>query len=133
MRSTCLTRMSQNRPNPAGFCPRRSITCLALALLCSLLAGWTLPAATSAVAEHRATNAIVSAIPGGSLEANDRAGGHLLSRHVGKTPEQLRQRLASDSHISAASSFTDRAAADAAIGGALKSERLRIQSWLRGS
>ena len=107
---------------------------LALMSLCLLMTA--LPQSTAIAANLKAAppNAdATSSIPGGSLEASERAGGHLLARHVGKSPEQLRQRLASDSHISAASSFKDRATADASIDTALKKQHTQIQSWLRGS
>ncbi len=73
-----------------------------------------------------------SEIPGGSLEANEKGGGHLLSRHVGKTAEELRQRLQSDSKISAASSFTDREVAAKSISSALAANKKRINAWLKG-
>ncbi len=74
-----------------------------------------------------------SLIPGGDLDEHERAGGHLLARHVGKTEEQLRQRLKSDTRISAASSFTDRIVADTTVAAAIAANRGRIGSWLQGN
>ena len=71
-------------------------------------------------------------IPGGSLEANEKAGGHLLERHVGRTPEQLRQRLQSDTRISAASSFTDKKSAEAGVSSCLAASQKKITAWLKG-
>lgn len=73
-----------------------------------------------------------AAVPGGGLEAHERAGGHLLSRHVGKSAEQLRQRLQSDSRISAASSFSDKKSAEAAVAAAIAANQKKIASWLKG-
>jgi hypothetical protein len=71
-------------------------------------------------------------IPGGSLEANERGGGHMISRHVGKTAEELLQRLQKDPKISASSSFTDLKSAEAAVSTALATNRTRIRTWLAG-
>ncbi len=60
------------------------------------------------------TVAFVPNILGGGLDFHEAAGGHTLERHVGKTEAQLAQRLASETRISAASSFTDRSVAEAA-------------------
>ena len=74
-----------------------------------------------------------SNIPGGSLEANEKGGGHLLSRHVGKTEAELRQRLQSDPKISAASSFTDMPTAETSISAALTANTKRIGAWMKGN
>lgn len=71
-------------------------------------------------------------LPGGSLEASEKAGGHLLARHVGKTEQELRQRLKSDPKISAASSFKDRATAEEGITAAIMLNSKRIEAWLKG-
>jgi filamentous hemagglutinin len=73
-----------------------------------------------------------SSIPGGSLEAHEKAGGHLLSRHVGKSAEQLRQRLEKDSRISASSSFTDKKTAETAVSATIGANQKKIASWLKG-
>lgn len=51
-------------------------------------------------------------VPGGGLAGHEAKGGHLIARHVGKTDEELFQRLKSDSKITAASTFIDRAVAE---------------------
>jgi len=79
--------------------------------------------------ERKATN---PGIPGGSLDAHEKAGGHLLERHVGKTEEQLRRRLQSETRISAASSFTDRPVADASVSACIASNQRKITAWLKG-
>lgn len=50
------------------------------------------------------------------LSLDEAFGGHTLRRHVGRTDEQLRERLKSESNISAASTYTDRATAERVVG-----------------
>ncbi|MBD1828741.1 hypothetical protein NDI47_08395 [Microcoleus vaginatus GB1-A2] len=79
----------------------------------------------------QSTVALVPKIPGGGLDFHEAAGGHTLERHVGKTEAQLAQRLASETRISAASSFTDRSVAEAAIGEAMNRNQSAIDSWVK--
>jgi hypothetical protein len=58
-------------------------------------------------------------------------GGHTLSKHVGQTDEQLRERLQRERRISAASTWTDRDTAEEVLGEAFRVERGRIESWIR--
>jgi hypothetical protein len=69
----------------------------------------------------------------GNLAREERQGGHLIRKHVGQSPEQLRARLDRERNISAASSFNDLATAEAAVAGALSSNRERISQWLAQS
>ena len=69
----------------------------------------------------------------GSLAREERQGGHLIRKHVGQTPEQLRTRLNRERNISAASSFSDLATAEAAVAAALSSNREHIAQWLAQS
>jgi hypothetical protein len=62
------------------------------------------------------------------LEPDERAGGHTLRKHVGRTDNELRERLAHED-ISAASTFTDRSAAEFAVGNALLENSNRIEQW----
>jgi hypothetical protein len=80
---------------------------------------------------EQTTVALVPNIPGGGLDAHEAAGGHTLERHVGKTEAELKQRLETDRQISAASSFTNRSIAEAAIGEAISRNERSITSWLR--
>lgn len=66
------------------------------------------------------------------LSRDEAEGGHTLSRHVGRTDEELRQRLQHE-HISAASTYTDRAAAEQAVGAALAANAQRINDWAASS
>jgi Bacterial CdiA-CT RNAse A domain len=66
------------------------------------------------------------------LEQDEKSGGHTLSRHVGQSDEQLRQRLQRE-RITAASTYTDRPAAESAVGIAISSHHDRIRNWLSRS
>jgi toxin YxiD len=67
------------------------------------------------------------------LSHDEAAGGHILRKHVGQTDEQLRERLEQERHISGASTYTDRATAEHAVGAAIAQSQGRIQRWLCGS
>ncbi len=64
------------------------------------------------------------------LSQDEALGGHVLSKHVGQTDDDLRERLRREHNISGASTYTDRPTAERAIGDALSSNRNRIQRWL---
>jgi len=67
------------------------------------------------------------------LSQDEAAGGHILRKHVGQTDEQLRQRLEREPRITGASTYTDRRAAEQAVGAAIAASQDRIQGWLRRS
>ena len=79
----------------------------------------------------QSTIAFAPGIPGGGLDFHEAAGGHTLERHVGKTEAELAQRLAKDQRISAASSFSDRSLAEAAISEAMSQKQSAIDSWVK--
>jgi hypothetical protein len=64
------------------------------------------------------------------LERDEERGGHTLKKHVGRTDDQLRERLERE-RISAASTWTDRDAAEVTVAEALRAEQNRINSWER--
>jgi hypothetical protein len=64
-----------------------------------------------------------------NLAQDEAAGGHTLSRHVGQSDDELRQRLQRE-RITAASTYTDRSAAETAVGIAISSHRDKIREWL---
>jgi hypothetical protein len=64
------------------------------------------------------------------LSKDEEAGGHVLRKHVGRTDEQLRERLEHERHISGVSTYTDRATAERAIGAAIAQSREKIERWL---
>ena len=62
--------------------------------------------------------------------ANDESyGGHTLERHIARSDAQLRQRLAREPDISAASTYTDLAIARLAVGAALAKEQTALRAW----
>jgi hypothetical protein len=68
--------------------------------------------------------------PTRDLSQDEAAGGHILRKHVGKTDDDLRQRLNREHNISGASTYTDRSAAEHAVGAALAQSQDRLQRWL---
>jgi len=95
----------------------------AIALIGLSLAGLVACKAPSSRAERPAT---VSH----NLAVDEAQGGHTLERHIGKTDVELRQRLQREPNISAASSYTDKATAEHAVGEALAQNTDKIQRWL---
>ncbi len=81
--------------------------------------------------EKRARQTDSVAVTGYDLSKDEDRGGHTLRKHVGRTDEELRQRLQHERNISAASTWTDRAAAELTVGAALQTERGKIESWER--
>jgi len=65
------------------------------------------------------------------LERDENRGGHTLSRHVGRSDEQLAERLRRERNISAASTWTDREIAEATVAEGLAAEQSRIENWKR--
>jgi hypothetical protein len=69
--------------------------------------------------------------PRRDLSIDEERGGHTLSRHVGRTDQQLRQRLADQTNISAASTYNDRETAELTVGLVLEQQAGRVASWTR--
>jgi toxin YxiD len=63
------------------------------------------------------------------LSQDEAAGGHTLKKHVGRTDDQLRERLNHERNISAASTYTDRQTAEQVVGTALQQNREKISRW----
>jgi Bacterial CdiA-CT RNAse A domain len=68
---------------------------------------------------------------GYDLGRDEQRGGHTLARHVARTDDDLRERLAHERNISAASTWTDRETAEAVVGEALAAEHRRVDGWMR--
>jgi uncharacterized protein YukE len=93
-----------------------------------------IPIGGSAFRSFRAAEGVVHLVPGGGLAAHEGLeGGHTLAKHVGKSEEFLRHRLATESTITGASTFYDREAAESSISEVLAADDKRIRSWLAGS
>jgi RHS repeat-associated protein len=69
-------------------------------------------------------------VEGGGLQAHENAGGHLLERHIGRTAAQLDARLAAEVKLKSASSFVDRAEAEAAASIVLRENAAKISEWV---
>jgi hypothetical protein len=67
---------------------------------------------------------------GYDLGRDEERGGHTLARHVARTDDELRERLARERNISAASTWTDRETAESVVAQALAAERGRVDSWM---
>jgi hypothetical protein len=65
------------------------------------------------------------------LSRDEDRGGHTLRKHVGRTDDELRQRLERERDISAASTWTDRAAAEETVAAARRANRRKIENWQR--
>lgn len=63
------------------------------------------------------------------LTRDEKRGGHTLSRHVGLSDAELRERLKRDARISTASTYTDRLTAEEAVTSALLANRKRVDRW----
>jgi hypothetical protein len=59
--------------------------------------------------------------PSRDLSQDEAAGGHILRKHVGQTDGELRERLQRERRITGASTYTDRATAEQAVGAPLPS------------
>ena len=68
--------------------------------------------------------------PPRDLSQDEAAGGHILRKHVGQTEDQLRERLRRERNITGASTYTDRATAEQAVGAAIAQSQERIERWL---
>ncbi|HEX8081318.1 MAG TPA: RNase A-like domain-containing protein [Jatrophihabitans sp.] len=92
-----------------------------------------IPIGGSAVRGLRAAGNVTHLVPGGGLAAHEGVnGGHTLAKHVGKSPEFLRKRLATEPEIKGASTFYNREVAENSIAEVLNAHDKRIQSWLAG-
>jgi hypothetical protein len=69
------------------------------------------------------------------LKHDEALGGHTLARHIGRTDDELAERLRREPNISAASTYSDVTAARRTVALAIEQSRARIDSWTsrRGS
>jgi Bacterial CdiA-CT RNAse A domain len=68
--------------------------------------------------------------PSRDLSQDERAGGHILRKHVGLSEEDLRDRLAREHEITGASTYTDRKTAEHVVGAAIAQSQDRIDRWM---
>jgi hypothetical protein len=106
----------------------------ALCTVTAVLISCQSPASTSATSASgssaSATETSAANAPVRDLSRDEAAGGHILRKHVGQTEEQLRERLQRERNITGASTYTDRATAERAVGAAIAQSRREILNWL---
>jgi hypothetical protein len=120
------------------FAIRATIARIAFALMVCCLISCQPPASTngaggsSAMAAHSESREAGHEMNGlvRDLSQDEAAGGHILRKHVGQTDNQLLERLDRERRITGASTYTDRSAAEHAVGAAIAASRGRIDSWL---
>ena len=127
---------------------RKSATGLVLAFLSSIVLALVLIACNSASSDNSADTrrtspeVVAGAQPeshrdsaGNStrnrydLARDEQRGGHTLDKHVGRTDDQLRERLERERDISAASTWTDLTAAEETVAAALRANQGKIDRW----
>ena len=87
------------------------------------------PATASPASQVAPTRSASAALR--DLAIDESMGGHTLARHVGKSDAELAERLRREPQISAASTYTDRAIAERAVGAALAGGGGRLRAWER--
>jgi Bacterial CdiA-CT RNAse A domain len=63
------------------------------------------------------------------LARDEARGGHTLDKHVGRSDQELRERLDRERNISAASAWTNREVAEETVAQALRAEHNNIARW----
>jgi len=99
-------------------------------LACQTPARSTNETAATTPAEPSRENSRLESGPSRDLSQDERAGGHILRKHVGQTEQELRNRLERERDITGASTYTDRRTAEHVVGAAIAKSQDRIQSWL---
>lgn len=72
---------------------------------------------------------VPATFPANWLQQQENAGGHTIARHVGRTDQQLVERLINSPRISAASTYPDLATATTNIQAALTANATNLNSW----
>ena len=89
------------------------------------------PAANSRAASSREGSPPAAVANRYDLGRDEERGGHTLKKHVGRTDEQLEERLRRERNISAASTWTDRETAEVTVAEAVRADQGRIEKWMR--
>lgn len=116
------------------FAREVSRVALVLLLIGAFLGGCKRSGVDRSLAEARNSSSTSAGrvLPARDLSTDEARGGHTLSRHVGKNDEELAARLETE-RITAASTYDDRATAEATVGEAIGAESRRIERWLMSS
>lgn len=67
------------------------------------------------------------------LSVHERQGGHTIERHVGKSDQELIERLVKQKKISAASTFPSRSAAESAVTATLNANEKKVRGWMKSA
>jgi len=98
-----------------------------------LEAAAAVPLGGNAVRGLRSAAKVTHLVPGGGLMAHEGlGGGHTLAKHVGKSEEFLRNRLATEPDLDNASTFFDRQTAENSLARLLHDNNPEVQRWLQG-
>jgi hypothetical protein len=89
------------------------------------------PQASAPDRQTPAPDQSVEPSPSHDLSVDEAMGGHTLARHVARTDDQLRERLRREPDISSASTYIDRANAEAVVAAALSSPPRSFDGWRR--
>jgi hypothetical protein len=73
--------------------------------------------------------AAAPAATGYDLAADEALGGHTLDRHVGKSDQELADRLRRERQISAASTYTDAETAARVVAAAVRASSAKLRAW----
>ncbi len=117
----------------AAFCEMRGMLACPLAVVLIAFAACQSPPAQNgpgATAPAAQPESHVASGPTRDLSQDEAAGGHILRKHVGRTDDQLRERLEREREITGSSTYTDRATAERAVGAAIAESLGRIEHWL---
>ncbi|UII74332.1 DUF6531 domain-containing protein [Pseudomonas sp. HN11] len=95
--------------------------------------GWMDPLGLSCKKTNCPEGPYSAIVPGGGLAAHEKAGGHLMEKHIGRTDQQLAERLQREPHVPTASTFPDRATAESAISKVLDNNKSKIKDFLKGT
>jgi uncharacterized protein YhaN len=85
--------------------------------------------APPAASQSRSSGARAASGDRYDLARDEQRGGHTLDKHVGRTDDELRERLQRERDISAASTWTDRAAAEETVAAALRANQGKVDRW----
>jgi len=101
-------------------------------MIATLLA--TLPLMFSAtscieVSQSASTPCIPASFPNDWLQQQERAGGHTIERHVGKSDQQLVERLRKEPSIGAASTYPNLTTASTHLEAALTANAVHLNQW----
>ena len=91
---------------------------------------WVLQGGVIALAGPGALAVAMSAGGDVDLQKHDDSGGHTVKKHVGKTEEDLRARLAAEPKRDEVSTFLSRREAESAVSGVLRARGSEVASWI---